>query len=568
MGFNNKKGISASIILILFVLLNLITFLTVETFGLVFWIGYIFTALAFITALLSMFLFSGSDTYSVSFLRVPVVQLSWAYLLLQTAAGAWQVSEARPDYKLALIVDCVITVGFAIILLLSQSVSKNINKQDQQAEKKRFFLKNAQANLELIETADYEIKRQLDKLKEDFRFSDPNSHSMLANLEDQIELSIFMLKENRDNPDFMFRKIAEIRGLLKERNAKVKLYKNVKEPQKRDNSGFKPVAITVALVDVALVAVFVVSSLIIPSSSYKNAMVLYEKGEFALAGEAFKKLDGFKNSAQLAASCETSVKKKSYDAAKKLYDEKKYDEAITAFKALGDFKDSKEMIKQSEEKIKQTKYETAGKYLDKQNYVEAIKLYTELGNYSDSKEKIEQIYNRMTQEDEFYFGTYNGKPIAWQPLKIEDDRMLLITGEPICELPYNEDIENIEWNDSSLNTWLNSTFINSFSDEQKARIQDTEFEGEKNKVFILSEEDIYIIIDTSIFEGRRWRHFSREQLIEKSLEVLKCSSDWWLCTRSRSGTNAMYVDTDGEIVLKGDEIVRAKGVRPCIWIEL
>lgn len=127
----------------------------------------------------------------------------------------------------------------------------------------------------------------------------------------------------------------------------------------------------------------------------------------------------------------------------------------------------------------------------------------------------------------------------------EDDRMLLIAQEAICELPYNDEIKDVTWQESYLCSWLNNEFIGSFSEDQLADILTTNVDGADCKVYLLSQEEAEDLEDES---------------------VLSSEKDWWL--RTKSDVNAVYVTASGKIVEDGETVVRAKGVRPCIWIDL
>ena len=121
--------------------------------------------------------------------------------------------------------------------------------------------------------------------------------------------------------------------------------------------------------------------------------------------------------------------------------------------------------------IPHNQYKTALELYDNQNYQEALSTFEKLGNYRDSESKVEQIYNMFaTGDEEVYFGTYNGSPISWKALKTEKDRMFLIAQDPIVELPFNNELKNITWSDSSIKDWLNNDFLKEFSKEQKNRI--------------------------------------------------------------------------------------------------
>ncbi len=72
----------------------------------------------------------------------------------------------------------------------------------------------------------------------------------------------------------------------------------------------------------------------------------------------------------------------------------------------------------------------------------------------------------------------------------------------------------------------------------------TNVDGADCKVYLLSQEEAEDLEDESILSSEK---------------------DWWL--RTKADVNAVYVTASGEIVEDGDTVVRAKDVRPCIWID-
>ena len=291
--------------------------------------------------------------------------------------------------------------------------------------------------------------------------------------------------------------------ILRERNEKCKLLKNTQDDHRhKDNSGAKYATVAVGIMGLIVTIALVVGFVIIPGNTYDKAMALYNDGKYEEAREIFEELDGYSDSGKMIAACNEAI------------DEEQY--------ALAETK--------TEEK----------------DYLGAIKIYTELGDYKDSKQKVEGIYNRLAGEDVIYYGTYKGTPIGWEMILTRDNsKMLLIAAEAVDELQYNKEVKNVKWNDCSLKEWLNSDFLESFSEEQLQDIIATDVDGVDNKVFLLSENEVEELEDT----------FS-----------VSAEKDWWL--RTKDGTNAVYVSANGEIIEDGDQVVRAKGIRPCIWIDL
>lgn len=546
MNFNKKKGISTVAAIIMLAIFNAIAFLLPVTHSVTFWIGYSFVTLSIALFLAATIFLFDSEDKNRTFLRVPLVSIAWIYLVLQMALGLSQLVLPAFQYLPALIADSVLSGLFIIIILASKAAGESIEKQEAHIAQKVYFIKNMQLLLSSVKTEDEELSQNINRLSEDFRFSDPMSHSMLSELEKQIEVKAVALKSDITDKEKALADIAYINDLLKERNQKCRMLKNVPEEKKtEDASGVKYVAVTIGVLSVLATVALVICFIIVPNNTYKTAMSLYENEQYTEARVVFESLNGYSDSNEMIEACKTAITEQQYLDAQKLYEEGKYDEAIQAFESLGTYKDSKEMIESVKQTVIENKYIQAENYFESQNYLEAMKLYTELGDYKDCKQKIEQIQNRLATDGAVYYGTYQNQPIAWRVLQTEDTRMLLITQEAVCELPYNDEIKDVTWQESSLFNWLNNEFIGSFSEDQLADILTTNVDGADCKVYLLSQEEAEDLEDES---------------------VLSSEKDWWL--RTKADVNAVYVTASGEIVEDGDNVVRAKGVRPCIWINL
>lgn len=504
MGFNKKKGISAVAVLLVLGVFNAIAFLLPLEHTITFWMGYGFSTLSAFIMLASLVFLFNSDDKEQSFLRLPIVKLAWGYFVIQTLLGIIEITNFFAAYLPILIINCCLTGVYIVAILGSKVVGEAIEKQDAQVAEKIYFINNIQVLLSGIKTADVETASKISMLSEDFKYSDPMSHSMLTELEKQIEAKVITLKSEIADTEKALVNIECISDLLKERNQKCKLLKTVKDakPQK-DNSGAKYVATTLGVFGAIALVVLIALCVIIPKNQYDVAIALYEADLFEEAIVIFENLDGFSNSEIMIDTCKKSIIERDYTMAES--------------------------------------------YFNKQNYIEAIMVYASLGDFRDSKQKIEQIQNRLTTEDVFYYGSYENKSIAWQVIETKEDKMLLIAKDSVCELPYNDEIKNVDWNDSSLGFWLNNEFMTAFSVEQSSDMIETDVDGNKCKVFLLSDEDI------SNIENKK---------------ILISDKDWWIRTKAEDGTKAMFVSNTGKLSKFGDEVVRSKGVRPCIWLDL
>ncbi len=592
MNFNKKKGISTVAILIILAVFSAAAFLLPLNHTLTFWLGYSFAVISAVILLACLLFLFDSQYKERMFLRLSIAKLGWGYFTLQILLSIWEMTEFSTSYLPALVINAVLAGFYIVSILASSAAGEAIERQDEHIAQKVVFIKNMQGVVSQIKTQDDELAKELGKLQEDIRFSDPMSHSMLDELENQIETRVIMLKSEIADKDKARESIEYISDLLKERNQKCRLYKKIKDDKLDYNdSGVRYVSVTIGVLGTIAALAAVICCIIIPKNIYKTGVSLYENKKYGQAAEIFESLDGFSDSKEMLAACEEGTKGVEYSDALKLLDDKEYEQAISIFESLGDYKDSKDMIETVMQQMAEDKYSLAQSKVDSQDYIDAIDLFTELGDYKDSKdmiesvrrqmaedkyilaqskvdsqdyidaidlytelegykdckEKIEKIKNRLAADDVIYFGTYNDEPIAWQVIKNEDDRILLIAEDSVCELPYNDELKNVEWNKSTLSSWLNNEFVKSFSDNQQVRIIPQEIDGTEYTVFILKESDIGDI---------------------KNKSVLESDLDWWLLTKAEESAKAMFVSQNGDLNRDGETVVRAKGVRPCIWIEL
>ena len=454
-------------------------------------------------------------------------------------------------YLPALIINLVLGAVFVIIILVLYAASDKIDKSEQFTEEKVIFIKQLKVKLESIETNDIDLEKKIKELAEDVRFSDQMSHSKLAEIESELDNAIDELVDNATNTEAAMELCTKAAKLLKKRNEQCKMYKGIKDPvateaQKSGNGGgvaFAGVCVMLALFLITLAVYF----FIVPQTKYNDAIALLEEEKYDEATAAFEDLGDYRDSEAKIEEIKTILLDQKYDAAVELLNAEKYDEATAVFEELGNHRDSKAKIEEIKIILLDKQYEEAEKLFNAGKYDEALNAYTTLGDYKDSKLRVEQIYNRLSEGDILYFGTYNGKPIAWKILKTEDDKMLLITKEPIAEKPFHDEIKKVTWETSSLRAWLNEEFLKSFSETQQDQILATNTGSVEDKIFLFSLDEMV-------------------DLVKSEKITFKTTDEWW--TRSSSEDGIMYASSKGLVKAAGDQVVRDKGVRPAIWISL
>ena len=137
-------------------------------------------------------------------------------------------------------------------------------------------------------------------------------------------------------------------------------------------------------------------TVIIPTSKYNAAMKLKDTGKYTEAINAFRALNGYRDS---AAQIENCIKDEKYNAALDLFNNRKYTEAISAFQSLDGYRDSAALIEKSNTAIKDEKYNAALTLFNNRKYTEAISAFQALDGYRDSEAQIEKCNTAIKDRD-------------------------------------------------------------------------------------------------------------------------------------------------------------------------
>jgi serine/threonine protein kinase len=169
------------------------------------------------------------------------------------------------------------------------------------------------------------------------------------------------------------------------------------------------------------------------------------------------------------------------------------------------------------------------------------------------------------------FGTWNGEPITWRVLAIEDGRALVISEYVLEQRPYNDGEEKnaeITWEESTLRQYLNGEFLQaSFSVDEQSYIVTVTNENPdnpasgtdggnatKDRAFLLSIEEA-----EKYFTGNS----------DRVADDLQGQALWWLLrSPGTAGVYAARVNSDGAVDIGGYGVRVVDGVRPALWLNL
>ena len=310
--------------------------------------------------------------------------------------------------------------------------------------------------------------------------------------------------------------------------------KAVKEARKRKT---RNTVLAVIMVP-AVVAFFVATKVIIPKQKYDAAVALKNSAKYSEAIAIFAELEGFRDSEEQIAACETARKYNAavammrtgrysdalaafsaikeyrdseaqiaacknaildskYDAAVAMMRTGRYSDALAAFSAIKEYRDSEAQIAACKNAILDSKYDAAVALMNEGKYKEAYDAFVSLNGHKDSVAKANTILNEHPQVkyenakvgSYITFGTYeqdantsNGKEdIEWLVLAKENNRLLVISRYALDCKPYNNTLANVTWETCTLRKWLNNDFLKAaFSSAEKAMIPTVMVSADKN----------------------------------------------------------------------------------------
>lgn len=155
---------------------------------------------------------------------------------------------------------------------------------------------------------------------------------------------------------------------------------------------------------------------------------------------------------------------------------------------------------------------------------------------------------KVTDEDE-------KQPIKWRVLSVEEDGTALLLADKLLDMQPFDKNGKIDWEECTLRTWLNSTFLNAaFTEAEQEAIAETELETESaatvtDNIYLLSLEEVsnpeygfHPLIDcesnTRKAEGTDLSVFNNIWWLRTPIKEEHAS---WVCSIDSQGTNRTIV---------------------------
>lgn len=376
---------------------------------------------------------------------------------------------------------------------------------------------------------------------------------------------IINYKDSKQQIENCSRKIEEItQKAEQEEQERERLNKLAEKERKRRAKRNKMIAIIASSVAaIGIAAVVLVTNVIIPNMNYNDAMDLYNSGKYEEAITAFEAMGGYKNSDEM-------ISESKYSIAMDLYNNVQYEEAITAFKAVGAYKDSADMINKCNDAIAENNYQSAIELYNAKEYKKAYDLFDSLGEYKESQEYMEKMleYFNWDVNNVVSFGGY-----YWFVIEKTETTCKLLCSHAINPIfmEYNEVVQDVTWETSTLRSYLNNEFYNTFSDEEKTIIAKTKLSNSNNSeygtdggndtedyVYVLSETE-YMSLDPGVV-GYILNTISDEIIAGNNQSC-------WSRTPGNNNSSVITYTWRGAVSTYGVEVTKKHMVLPVITIK-
>ena len=197
------------------------------------WISFVFTLVSFVLSLgVTLYVFGKDDEMTSKFYGFPIFKIAYMYPLVQFAVGViicLIAALVAVPYWVALILSLVILSVSAIGVIATDNARDIIEENEAEIERvtkaTKLFNLNVSSVLDLC--TELSVKKELEKLAESFRFSDPVSSDATEDIESTImeKLENLKISISSSDSDENIAKITELKNLLAERNRICKVSK-------------------------------------------------------------------------------------------------------------------------------------------------------------------------------------------------------------------------------------------------------------------------------------------------------------------------------------------------------
>lgn len=194
MKLNEKEKKGALVLALLFVVYTLIVLAVPFAKGGMFWLTYLFTATAFgVQAYVFKLSFEKEAGAKSKFYGFPIARIGVLYLVVQILLGlVFMALAAVVPVWLALVLYLALLAAAAVGVIATDSIRDEVERQDTQLKKDVATMRALQSKAAALPARceDVEAKVAMEKLAEEFRYSDPVSAPALIEMESSLTAAL------------------------------------------------------------------------------------------------------------------------------------------------------------------------------------------------------------------------------------------------------------------------------------------------------------------------------------------------------------------------------------------
>lgn len=233
-----KKTVSSVVLIyiILAALLNLIIFavfkpgnLETKDLKLVFWFSYGFMMLAFVLQIVSLLTGRFENGVESVFFGIPLVSVSWFYFIVAAILSlAFMILVSfgvAVPFMLMLVLECIVLGVYAIAFIIGLSHKDAVVQIDKTIKRNVFAIRSLVTDVEVLAESvdDLQLKKKLNQLAEEIRYSDPMTNEYVQELDLQMkdavaELEVYVGDGDIQNAET---KIKQAHLLISKRNKRL-----------------------------------------------------------------------------------------------------------------------------------------------------------------------------------------------------------------------------------------------------------------------------------------------------------------------------------------------------------
>jgi hypothetical protein len=156
---------------------------------------------------------------------------------------------------------------------------------------------------------------------------------------------------------------------------------------------------------------------------------------------------------------------------------------------------------------------------------------------------------------------------VWRVLDVQDGRALLISWHVLEQRAYHSESVSVTWEESDIRAYLNGDFLSRFSDDDRAKIAETEVVTADNAereisggndttdyIFLLSADEV-----ETYFTG---------DMTLNATNMKRQVNWWWLRSPGFLANRVVCVEENALQMIGADVTLDFGGVRPALWLTL